>query len=111
VPARRDIAIYQGDTYEHELRLEDADGQPINLTGRTYASQIRKRPTYDTVAATFTVDDSDAANGVIRFLLAPADTLALDPGAYRYDIQQDFLGVVTTLLFGQADVTAEVTRL
>ena len=43
MPATRDIEIYQGDNYAHQLTLKDSANAVINITSRTYSGQIRKR--------------------------------------------------------------------
>ena len=41
--ATRNIEIYKGDTYLHELRLKNNSNAVINITSRTYTGQIRKK--------------------------------------------------------------------
>ena len=41
--ATRNITIYQGDTYAHELRIRDSANANVNITSRTYTGQIRKK--------------------------------------------------------------------
>jgi hypothetical protein len=41
--ATRDITIYQGDTYAHELRIKNSANAVINITSRVYTGQIRKK--------------------------------------------------------------------
>ena len=41
--ANRNIDIYKGDTYVHELRLKDSSNVAINISTRTYTGQIRKK--------------------------------------------------------------------
>ena len=110
-PALRDVDAYQGDTFVHELRFVDKDtGQPISVVGRTFSSQVRRRWSDDTVEATFTVDVSQAAAGVVTFTLPAATVAGLDPCEYRYDIQQNVGGVILTLVRGKFTVTGEITR-
>jgi hypothetical protein len=111
MPARRDLPAYQGDDFLHELRfVDEATQTPIDVSGRVFESQIRKRPEYDTVVATFNVDMTDAANGVVGFWLPHSVMKDLLPGKYRYDCQQTVGGVVLSLTFGTFEVTGEVTR-
>ena len=109
-PALRDVDAYQGDTFVHELRFVDSNDQPISVVGRTFMSQVRRRWSDDTVDASFTVDTSLAANGIVRFTLPAATVAGLDPCEYRYDIQQNVGGVILTLLRGKFTVTGEITR-
>ncbi len=108
--ARRDLEIYQGDTFTHEIRIVDADGDPIDVSGKTFESQIRRRSSYDTIEATFSVDMTNAATGVVVFTIDAATCADLETGVHRYDVHQIVGGVVLTLVFGRVDVRGEVTR-
>ena len=110
MPATRDIDIYRGDDFSHTVTITNTAGSAIDVSGRTYTSQLRRYPDSSTVAATFTVAMGSAATGVVVFTLADTVTAGLEPGPYRYDIQQDNGGTLTTLLAGQATVSADVTR-
>lgn len=110
MPATRDIDIYQGDTYAHQLVLKNNANTVINITSRTYSGQIRKRRSSDTVSATFTTEITDGANGVVVFTLLPNITANLRSGIYVYDFQELNGATVTTILTGNATVTGEVTR-
>ncbi len=110
MPATRNIEIYQGDNYAHQLTLKNNANAVINITSRTYSGQIRKRRTSDTISATFSAEITDGANGVVVFSLLPAATANLRPGTYVYDFQEVNGATVTTILTGNAVITGEVTR-
>ena len=110
MPAERNIEIYQGDTYVHQLSLKTSANAVINISSRTYSGQIRKRRTSDTISATFSTEITDGANGVVVFSMLPATTADLRAGTYVYDFQELNGAVVTTILTGNAVVTGEVTR-
>lgn len=110
MPAERNIEIYQGDNYAHQLALKNNANAVINITSRTYSGQIRKRRTSDTISATFSAEITDGANGVVVFSLLPAATANLRPGTYVYDFQEVNGATVTTILTGNAVITGEVTR-
>lgn len=110
MPAERNIEIYQGDTYAHQLSLKNNANAVINITARTYSGQIRKRRSSTTITATFTTEITDGANGVVVFTLLPATTANITAGVYVYDFQELNGATVTTLLTGNATVTGEVTR-
>jgi len=110
MPAERNIEIYQGDTYAHQLSLKNNANAVINITSRTYTGQIRKKRSSATITATFTTEITDGANGVVVFSLLPAVTANISPGSYVYDFQELNGAVVTTILTGNAVVTGEVTR-
>lgn len=110
MPATRNIEIYQGDNYAHQLTLKNNANAVINITSRTYSGQIRKRRTSDTISATFSAEITDGANGIVVFSLLPAATANLRPGTYVYDFQEVNGATVTTILTGNAVITGEVTR-
>ena len=108
--ASRDISIYQGDTYAHELRIKDSANANVNITSRTYTGQIRKKRNSDTINATFTSSITNASNGIVILSLSAASTANIAAGTYVYDFQETNGTVVTTLLAGNVVVTAQVTR-
>jgi hypothetical protein len=110
MPATRNIEIYQGDTYAHQLSLKDSANVVINISSRAYSGQIRKRKSSEIVSATFVAEITDGANGVVVFSLPPAATANLRPGMYVYDFQEVNVVTVTTILTGNAVVIGEVTR-
>jgi hypothetical protein len=110
MPASRNITIYQGDTYVHQLTLKDSSNAVINISSRTYAGQIRKRRSSDTPSANFTTEITDGANGVVVFSLTPEQTAGLKSGNYVYDFEETNGIVITTLVTGNVVVTGEVTR-
>lgn len=108
--AERNIIIYQGDTYIHEIRLRNSANANINISTRSYSGQVRKTKTSNTVIATFTTEITDGPNGVLQFRLLPAVTSNITSGVYFYDLQETNGSVITTLLAGKATVQGEVTR-
>lgn len=108
--AERNIEIYQGDTYAHQLSLKNSANAVINISTRSYAGQIRKKRSSDVITATFTTEITDGANGVVSFSLAPNITSNIVSGSYVYDFQETNGSTVTTLLTGNVVVTGEVTR-
>ena len=110
MPAERNIDIYQGDTYVHELALKNNANAVINITSRSYSGQIRKKRSSEVISATFASEITDGANGVVVFSLLANTTANLRAGIYVYDFQEVNGSVVTTILTVNAVVTGEVTR-
>jgi hypothetical protein len=110
--ARRDIDIYQGDTYGHVLTVADdaTPPNPTDVSARTFAAQLRRYPLDSTVAAQFAVDMTGASSGVVEFSLPAVTTAALVPGKYSWDVHMVTGSSVLTLVAGECVVTAEVTR-
>ena len=108
--ATRDISIYQGDTYAHELRIKDSANANVNITSRTYTGQIRKKRNSDTVTATFTSTLTNAANGIVVLSLTAASTANIASGTYVYDFQETNGATITTLITGSCTIVGEVSR-
>lgn len=104
------ITVRIGDTETITVNLQDADGAPINISGRTYAAQIRPTADSTTVTATFTCAVSNAAGGVMTATLPAATTAALTPGVGVWDLQETNGTVVTTILAGPVSIVQDVTR-
>jgi hypothetical protein len=108
--ATRDISIYQGDTYAHELRIKDSANANVNITSRTYTGQIRRKRNSDTISATFTSTLTNAANGIVVLSLTAASTANIASGTYVYDFQETNGATITTLITGSCIVVGEVRR-
>lgn len=123
-----DAAIYQGDIYEHELTFTDDADTPaaLNLSTGTWRAQLRRHPADDDVLASFTIDTTGAATGVLVISLTASQTAALgaalvalletgrryqravtDVEAY-WDLEDTDSGA--TYLAGRAAVVLEVSR-
>lgn len=111
-PGAHNITFTQGDDVSETFTFRDSDGAAIDITGYTFAAQMRTYPSSDTVAATFNVAISGAGSGgTVTMTLARAVTAALTPGRYRWDLEwTDTLDRKRTLLAGTANVLEEVTR-
>ena len=110
VPAKQDIKIMRGDTEVFVINLEDTAGNPINLTGDTFASQIRYNKDDTTIAASFSAAITNAANGVVTLTLSSAASAALNDGVAYWDLQRTSGGSVSTVIAGKCTVLADVTR-
>lgn len=108
MPGERNIAIYAGDTYTHEVRLKDDNSSAINITGRVYTGTLKISKTSSDVIATFNTNISNANGGVVTFTLTSSTTANISPGTYLYDFQEENVGIITTLLTGKAIVTGQV---
>ena len=108
--AERNISIYKGDSYTHEIRIRDSANANTNITGRTYKAQMRKSRSSSSIVLSFTVTISNAANGVIIMSLTPEATSSIDPGTYFYDFEETNSNYVTTLMAGKVSLTGQVSR-
>ena len=80
------ITVDTGSNFYRDFYLDDVDGNPIDLTGYTGKSEIRKHPESIGVAATFTLSFVDRSNGQIRLSLDRFVTEKIKPGRYVYDV-------------------------
>ena len=109
--------ITTGDDYSAVVTLRDSDGAtpPVyttpNITGRTYACQIRPTAISATIVATFTVTVTDGPGGEFTMTLANAVTALLSPMTATFDIQETTAGgTVTTVVRGVVEIVSDVTR-
>ena len=106
-PGKLNIKTSRGDTVGVPLTIQEG-GVPANLTGRTFAAQIRRAKAAST-AVTVEVDTTGAAAGELVLRLAAATTAALS-GAYTWDLQQTQGGTVRTIIEGTWTFGPDVTR-
>ena len=100
-----DLTMYQGDSFEVELDF------PFDLTGYTFASQIRMQPGLPTLVATFTVTPVVGSTTKLKLSLTAEETGNLPERCY-WDIQATAESDPTyqkTYMRGNVFVTREVT--
>ena len=108
-------AIKRGDTFARTIRFWTDSTKTVArpLTG-TFLCQLRLKeigpsnPT-EPVVAEVTVDDTDAATGVLVLRMEPDVTVALPKSGF-WDLQNDVAGVVTTLIGGKFATDNDVSR-
>ena len=101
------LYIDQGSNFNATIDLSQTTGS-LDLSGHTAAGTIAK--SYDgTSKGSFTVSVDDT-NNELDVSLTAAETAALKPGRYVYDvIIKSSAGVITRVLEGQLEVTPGVT--
>lgn len=106
VPARMDRpwSIYSGDPAALTLRVREGF-LAVDLSGRTFASQWRRKTSSDT-AVTIEVDATDAATGTLVLRLTGEQTAAMSSTGV-WDVQE---ADGTTLIRGTTTWQADVTR-
>lgn len=106
----RNIVIDQGTTFTLSITVSDFTDTPIDLTGYTLRSQMRKSYNSNSYTA-FTVTSDDPTEGEIKLSLTATQTSALRYGRYVYDIEiVSSTGEVTRVLEGIVTVNPEVTK-
>jgi hypothetical protein len=105
-----EIVIEQGATFNTTINVEDTAGAAINLFGYTANSMMRKSY-YSSSATTITSTVTGTANGEVTLNVSAANTAALTPGRYVYDvIITSPTSVVTRVVEGIVTVLPSVTR-
>lgn len=83
-PARYDITIHQGATFEMPLRYKDASGVPVNMSGYTVTAQLWNR--YGTVKlADFSTPWITQASGYFALRLEASTTSGITEQG-QYDV-------------------------
>ena len=103
------LFIDQGSDFSFSVDLTTATGS-LDLTGHASRGQIRKSYTSST-ATDFAISINVVDSELIASLTA-AQTAALKPGRYVYDIEilsADATPIITRVVEGQLDVTPRVT--
>jgi len=103
------IVIDVGADFNQTFNLEDIANAPLDLTGYTGASKMKKHHSSLTTAATFTVTFPARAQGIMKIALPASTTNGLKPGRYVYDVLLNDGSEKTRVIEGSAIVTAGIT--
>lgn len=109
-PAYYPLSVRIGDTETVTVTLQESDGTPVDITGRTYAAQIRATADATTTIAAFTCAITNAAAGQFACTLSATTTAALAIGTGVWDLQETNGTVKTTILAGPVRIDYDVTR-
>lgn len=105
------LYIDAGADYSIIVTANQSNGDPLNLTGYTIKSQIRKSYASST-AYDFTAAIYAATSGKIRLSLTSTQTSAIKPGRYLYDVEiTSAAGEKRRVLEGIIIVTPEITQI
>lgn len=100
----------RGDSWSIPVVIKDAAGVPIDVSGRTFAAQIRTSAKASTVLAEFTIDDSDASTGRLVLDLAASLTQDIPAGTVVTDLQETVGDTASTWWEAEITVERDVTR-
>jgi hypothetical protein len=107
------LYIDAGSLFSVIVSVKDSNQNPMNLTGFTVASQIRK--SYgSTTAYNFNASVYDALSGKIKLQLSSEQSSAIKPGRYLYDIEVSSVatpGQKTRVVEGLVIITPEITKI
>ena len=109
-PVDYPLSVRIGDTETVSVTLQNSTGTAIDITGRTYAAQIRETAASTSVLASFTCVLVNAANGQFACTLSASTTAGLSPQMAVWDLQETYGTTVSTLLAGTVEINKDVTR-
>jgi hypothetical protein len=108
------FTIDQGSVWDLEITYKDPNDVPINLTGFTAKMQLRKE--YNSTVADLTLTTGGGgivitgATGIVDISASAAQTAALDPTYYVYDLELISGTNISRLIQGQITVAEQVTQ-
>ena len=115
-----DLVIRQGATFGPVVcTLKDELNAPINITGATFASEIRKTPSSrKATGCLVSTSVVDAVNGKFSFTIAATESAKLTAGEtenspeslYYWDLEMTIGTTVTPFCYGTVKVFREVTK-
>ena len=103
------ITIPVGADFTQTFFLESISNTPLDLTGYTGMSMLKKSPASLKTAASFSVSFPIPISGRVKISLASSITSSLRPGRYSYDILLNDGSLKSRVVEGSALVTAGVT--
>ena len=105
------LFVDAGATYSNIISVAATNGQALNLTGYSVASQMRKSYSSST-AYNFTASVYDAANGKVRLQLTPSQSEAIPAGRWLYDVEiTSPSGNKTRVVEGIVTVNPQITQI
>ena len=105
------LFVDAGSDYSNIITVSSTNGQPLNLSGYTVASQMRKSYSSSTVYA-FTASVYDAANGKVRLQLSASNSSAIPAGRWLYDVEiTSSAGSKTRVVEGIVTITPQITQI
>jgi len=106
-----EVNMDQGATFNVDIDLTEANSAPVNVTGYTFTSSLRKSYYSSRVTANLVVSITNAANGNVSLSLAAANTANIRAGRYVFDIKQlDTSNITTRVVEGIITVNPQVTK-
>ena len=103
------IVIDVGTDFTQTFYLENIANTPVNLTGHTATSKMKKHSSSSSTSAVFIVSFPNPTNGTLSISLGSSITSGLKPGRYCYDVLVNDGIRKTRVVEGSALVTAGIT--
>ncbi len=103
------LSIDQGSDFTEELKVRDATGGIVNLTGYSVKSEMRRHPS-STTKYDFACSVTSVVQGLISIQLTAAASNLMKPGRYQYDVEVKKADKITRIVEGHIEPTAGITR-
>ena len=104
------LVLEQGVDFQAVFTIRNNNNSPLNLTGYTGISSIRKSPTSST-AYPLTLSFPDLLNGKVAVSMGHTATGTMEGGRYVYDVELiDGAGRISRIIEGTVTITPNVTR-
>jgi len=106
------LYVDAGATYSNIITVTSTNGQPLDLTGYTVASQMRKSYGSSTAYA-FTSSIYNAPQGKVRLQLSASQSEAIPAGRWLYDVEITSPGgtTKTRVVEGIVTVNPQITQI
>lgn len=108
--SKLDLVIQKGETFRKTFQLKQSNGTPVDLTGASIASQLRKFPK-STIVVDLNASIFSPTTGEWQLELTSAETATIGFAYGNYDVEVTFTnGEVVNLVHGSITLREEVTR-
>jgi hypothetical protein len=105
------LYVDAGSTYSNIITVSASNGQALDLTGYTVASQMRKSYASSTFY-NFTSSIYNASQGKVRLQLSNTQSEAIPAGRWLYDVEiRSPSGAVTRVVEGIVTVNPQITQI
>lgn len=102
--------LVQGDTLAFEVTMQDANGDPIDISADDFNMEIRRADGSLVVALGIGNGLEITGPGVIYGEMEPSNTAIMDPNlTYNYDLQWSTGTYVRTISWGTIKVMKQIT--
>lgn len=106
---KANLVIDQGADFVTTINVTDDEGDPVDLTGYSGASQFRKH--YTSITAYSFIVAANTSNGMVTLSMNAETSNTIPAGRYVYDCElTDQNGKKSRLVEGIVTITPQVTR-
>lgn len=107
-----ELYLDQGTDFNNIINLtDDITNAPINVSGYTVTSQMKRSYYSANVTANIICSITDAANGEVTLSMSASNTANIKAGRYVFDVKtKDSANTILRVLEGIITVTPQVTK-